>query len=185
MPVSTQHIFESGNMLWFKANKTLHNVSRRNTTASYMSTVNTGKHYRLSLDLDAGSVTNATLSVMGNGSHVLSTYNFTGITHQQIDFVADGPTITIKVLIGSGSGSRVVYIDNLKLEEIVEGLGRYRFGFNSMEKDDEVKGGGNSYDFGNRIQDPRLGLWLSLDPLQHKYPDWSSYNYSLNSPIAL
>jgi hypothetical protein len=27
----------------------------------------------------------------------------------------------------------------------------YRFGFNNMEKDDELKGPGNSYDFGARI----------------------------------
>ncbi|MGM0613621.1 MAG: hypothetical protein ACQESM_08945, partial [Bacteroidota bacterium] len=31
---------------------------------------------------------------------------------------------------------------------------RYRFGFNGMEKDDEVKGGGNSYDFGARLYSP-------------------------------
>lgn len=29
----------------------------------------------------------------------------------------------------------------------------YRYGFNGMEKDDEVKGSGNSYDFGARIYD--------------------------------
>ncbi len=33
----------------------------------------------------------------------------------------------------------------------------YRYGFNGMEKDDEIKGNGNSYDFGARIYDPRVG----------------------------
>jgi hypothetical protein len=34
----------------------------------------------------------------------------------------------------------------------------YRYGFNGMEKDDEVKNGkGNSYDFGARMYDSRLG----------------------------
>jgi len=36
----------------------------------------------------------------------------------------------------------------------------YKYGFNGKEKDDEVKGNGNSYDFGARIYDPRIGRWL-------------------------
>jgi len=59
----------------------------------------------------------------------------------------------------------------------------YRFGFNSMEKDDELKGSGNSYDFGARIYDPRLGRWLSLDPAFQEYPGYSDYNFTLNNPI--
>lgn len=54
---------------------------------------------------------------------------------------------------------------------------RYRFGFNGKENDNEVKGTGNQLDFGARIYDPRLGRWLSLDPLQAKYPGFSPYNY--------
>jgi len=42
--------------------------------------------------------------------------------------------------------------------------GSYRFGFNGQEKDDELKGEGNSYDFGARIYNPRLGIFLSPDP---------------------
>lgn len=59
----------------------------------------------------------------------------------------------------------------------------YRYGFNGMEKDGEIKGEGNSYDFGARIYDPRIGRWLSLDPLMKKYPDLSPYNFTRNSPI--
>jgi len=40
----------------------------------------------------------------------------------------------------------------------------YRFGFNGMEKDDEMKGSGNSYTTEFRQYDSRLGRWLSLDP---------------------
>lgn len=53
-----------------------------------------------------------------------------------------------------------------------------------MEKDDEIKGNGNSYDFGARIYDPRLGRWLSTDPKASKGPGLSPYNYSFNSPIS-
>lgn len=59
----------------------------------------------------------------------------------------------------------------------------YRFGFNGQEKDDEVKGVGNSLDFGARIYDSRLGRWLSLDPLQRKYPGLSAYQYANNNPV--
>ena len=60
----------------------------------------------------------------------------------------------------------------------------YRYGFNGKEKADEIKGDGNSYDYGARIYDPRLGRWLSTDPLQQKYADLSPYNYCANSPIS-
>jgi len=59
----------------------------------------------------------------------------------------------------------------------------YRYGFNSMEKDDEVKGSGNSYDFGARIYDPRVGRWLAVDPLSGKYPDISPFVFVANSPM--
>ena len=64
----------------------------------------------------------------------------------------------------------------------VENFG-LRFGFNGKEKDNEIKGNGNSYDFGARIFSSRLGRWLSLDPLQVKYPELSPYNYTANNPI--
>ncbi len=63
--------------------------------------------------------------------------------------------------------------------------GGYRFAFNGKEKDDEVKGVGNSLDFGARIYDSRLGRWLSVDPLQMKYPSLSPYNFVSNNPLLL
>src|SRR5690606_35298 len=59
----------------------------------------------------------------------------------------------------------------------------YRFGFNGQEKDNEVKGVGNSLDFGARIYDSRLGRWMSLDPLATKYPSLTPYNFTGNNPI--
>jgi RHS repeat-associated protein len=59
----------------------------------------------------------------------------------------------------------------------------YSYGFNGKEKDNEVKGDGNSYDFGERIYDSRLGRWLSLDPLMKKYAGLSPYNFTFNNPI--
>ena len=59
--------------------------------------------------------------------------------------------------------------------------GKYRYGFNGKEKDDGVKGTGNSYNFGERIYDPRLGRWLTTDP--HFKADLSPYNFAACNPI--
>ncbi len=53
-----------------------------------------------------------------------------------------------------------------------------------MEKDDEVKGSGNSYDFGARIYDSRLGRWMSLDPYEKGYHSVAPYIFALNTPIG-
>jgi RHS repeat-associated protein len=60
---------------------------------------------------------------------------------------------------------------------------KYRYGYNGMEKDIELKGVGNSYTTEFRQYDPRLGRWLSLDPLKAKYPSMSPYVAFNNNPI--
>lgn len=59
----------------------------------------------------------------------------------------------------------------------------YRYGMNGKEKDDEIVGSGNSYDFGARMYSPRLGKFLSIDPLTMKYPWLTPYQYASNTPI--
>ena len=58
--------------------------------------------------------------------------------------------------------------------------GVYRFGFQNQEKDDEVKGMGNSVNFRYRMHDPRLGRFLSVDPIFADYPYNSSYAFAEN-----
>jgi RHS repeat-associated protein len=36
---------------------------------------------------------------------------------------------------------------------------------------------------GARYYDSYIGRWLSVDPLADKYPGWSPYNYTMNSPL--
>ncbi|SFQ31305.1 RHS repeat-associated core domain-containing protein [Parafilimonas terrae] len=59
----------------------------------------------------------------------------------------------------------------------------YRYGFNGKEKDNEVKGEGNQYDYGFRIYDPRTGRFLSVDPLFQSYPWYTPYQFAGNKPI--
>jgi RHS repeat-associated protein len=53
-----------------------------------------------------------------------------------------------------------------------------------MEKDDEVNGSGNSYDFGERLYNPQLGRWWGTDPMELKYPYLSPYVGLGNKPIV-
>ncbi len=59
----------------------------------------------------------------------------------------------------------------------------YRYGFNGKEMDNEVKGEGAQYDYGFRIYDPRLGRFLSVDPLFKTYPWYTPYQFAGNKPI--
>ena len=51
--------------------------------------------------------------------------------------------------------------------------------FNAKEFDEET----GLYYYGARYYEPRLSLWMSVDPLQEKYPNISTYCYAANNPI--
>jgi RHS repeat-associated protein len=59
----------------------------------------------------------------------------------------------------------------------------YRYGFQGQEKDDEVKGEGNSINYKFRMHDPRVGRFFAVDPLAKEYPWNSPYAFSENRVI--
>jgi RHS repeat-associated protein len=59
----------------------------------------------------------------------------------------------------------------------------YRYGFQGQERDDEVKGEGNSYNYTFRMHDPRLGRFFATDPLFKQYSYNSPYAFSENRLI--
>src|SRR5690606_16642792 len=60
----------------------------------------------------------------------------------------------------------------------------YRYGFNSMPKENELYGSeGSAYDFGARIYDSRLGRWMATDALANINPGSSPFRYAKNSPL--
>ncbi|MDR5591675.1 RHS repeat-associated core domain-containing protein [Christiangramia sp. SM2212] len=63
--------------------------------------------------------------------------------------------------------------------------GEYRYGFNGMENDNELKGEGNSIDYGARMYDPRIGRWFAPDPMEHLLPSSSTFSYANNNPVIL
>ena len=61
--------------------------------------------------------------------------------------------------------------------------GNYRYGFNGKENDNEMKGTGNQVDYGMRVYDPRVGRFMSVDPLTKKFAMLTPYQYASNRPI--
>lgn len=59
----------------------------------------------------------------------------------------------------------------------------YRFGFNGQENLDDLKGVGKLSSFEFRCYDPRLGKFLSIDPLTSQYPFYTPYSFAGNKPI--
>jgi len=64
-----------------------------------------------------------------------------------------------------------------------ESTNEYRYGFQGQEKDDEIKGEGNSVNYKYRMHDPRIGRFFAIDPLTSKYPHYSPYSFSGNKVI--
>ena len=51
--------------------------------------------------------------------------------------------------------------------------------FNGKELDAET----GLYYYGARYYNPKISIWLSVDPLAEKYPNFNPYNYTLQNPI--
>jgi RHS repeat-associated protein len=125
-----------------------------------------------------GNILPANLSVSGRSSNTPLEYKATegieftsgfesGVEDAFIAYITEG----VMGSGGDGSGSG--------------GLeGAYRYGFNGKENDNEVKEEGNQQDYGMRIYDPRLGRFLSVDPLTSEYPWNSTYAFAENDVIS-
>ncbi|MFN7709105.1 MAG: RHS repeat-associated core domain-containing protein, partial [Sphingobacteriia bacterium] len=62
-------------------------------------------------------------------------------------------------------------------------ISSYRFGFQGMEKEDNLYGDGNAYTTQYRMLDVRIGRWFSTDPVVQ--PWMSPYSAFDNNPIFL
>jgi RHS repeat-associated protein len=90
----------------------------------------------------------------------------------------------------SAAALAVRYGENLE-NQYVDNVRSFnsRFRFNGKEWDEET---GNYY-YGARYYDPKVSVpalslvegWLSVDPLAHKYPHVSPYNFVENNPLML
>jgi len=67
------------------------------------------------------------------------------------------------------------------MAEQITSSGYYQnhYKFNGKELDNET----GMYYYGARYYEPRLSVWMSVDPMIEKYARMSSYNYCINNPL--
>jgi RHS repeat-associated protein len=109
--------------------------------------------------------------------NVLST-----ITDKKIYYDADTDSIA-DFSIPELASQQDYYPFGMSMPERSLSLSNYRFGFNGKEKDDEVKGVGNSIDMIGRVLDTRLGRTPTPDPEAKLFPGTSPYAFTENNPI--
>jgi RHS repeat-associated protein len=56
---------------------------------------------------------------------------------------------------------------------------RYKFTGHELDRETGL------YYAGARYYDPKISIWLSVDPLLEKFPNWNPYNYVMQNPINL
>lgn len=169
-----------------------------------------GRSYmvKFTLDLNAsGNVTAFVKDVATTNTLVSVTASSTG--EYTLSFVATGTSIQLGWINVSGA-TRSFYLDNVivwdrsvnntqyapdvvsysdyspygtLLDNRHGNDNTYRYGFQGQERDDEVKGAGNSYNYEYRMHDPRIGRFFARDPLAPKYPYYTPYQFSGNRPI--
>jgi RHS repeat-associated protein len=119
--------------------------------------------------------------------------------NNSITFIADSTSACFRFFTtgtASSTGSYTINLSKTVLSTVAYNLvtvniplssegDEYRFAFNGAEKDNEMKGSGNSLDYGERVYDTRFGMWLSPDPLEKEYPSLSPYAFCEGNPIEM
>jgi RHS repeat-associated protein len=139
--------------------------------------------YGDSIDVYASQSTNTTSTVLGKkyyqlGDHrgnvntVISDIKYPVEDNGYLDYF-EAQIINIADYSGFG-----VQLDGRTIENSF-----YRRGFQNQERDDEIKGVGNSVNYKYRMHDPRVGRFFAVDPLAPEYPHNSPYAFSENRVI--
>ena len=161
------------------------------TSFSFYYKSNNGGYTAWSMTINGIQVGNGTITPSGGNN-----MQFTGLMNvaNAVNNLTGSVTVVMTLSGGNHASNGSFRFDSFILNGYVQqvqggggGTGTtngYRYGFNGKEEDDEVKGDGNQQDYGMRIYDPRLGKFLSVDPLTQKYPYLTPYQFASNSPIS-
>ncbi len=133
------------------------------------------------------------VSVKDNYGYVVASGNYTTAGTYNLSFTpaSAGANYTLEFHMTKASAFCFFRVDDVLVsfddtttvtvcKEVEDG---YRYGFQNQERDDEIKGRGNSVNYQYRMHDPRLGRFFAVDPLYAKYPWNSSYAFSENIVI--
>ncbi|MES2862780.1 MAG: SpvB/TcaC N-terminal domain-containing protein [Bacteroidota bacterium] len=89
--------------------------------------------------------------------------------------------------LSDGNGNPYQFFLNLPFGETMMEQHSYtgdytnKYKFSGKELDEET----GFYYFGARYYNPKFSIWLSVDPLAEKFPNWNPYNYCMQNPINL
>ena len=174
-------------------------VAASNPWGTVMKVLNlkAGKTYKISFTIDMGTCTAISMPFyLAPGATPAYQWSspVTGITASGSYVTYFTPTVSyyrwLFETLGYTGSEGYFFLDNILVEEVVDGEddgilegNSYRYGFNGKEMDNDVKGFGNQQDYGMRIYDPRLGRFLSVDPISKEYPELTPYQFASNRPI--
>lgn len=93
---------------------------------------------------------------------------------------------SIRSIVNAASGNELKHYDYYPygLEwgyEHKDNSAEYRYKFNG--KEDQGMFGVDYLDYGARLYDPYIGVWISPDPLSRKYPNISPYVFCNSNPV--
>jgi RHS repeat-associated protein len=152
-----------------------------------------GVVYNVSFTLGLGTCSGQTITVKvkdpSSGTITTQTYTTAGSKSFSFTATANG-TGSIEFTCPGTVGTCTKFdIDNVLITYGSQSVGKacgggidsYMFGFNGMEKTNEVYGEGNEYTSDFRQYDPRIARWTSIDPVSKEFE--SSYAAYSNNPI--
>src|SRR3989338_2851283 len=159
-----------------------------NNSAYKVMTTTVGEHYIVTVKANKGTTTLAdgeasTISftaISTSTALIIQPLLTTGSHTFSIDTVGFTPKSVYEATVIMKSD---YYPFGMQMPGRFSNTGDYRFGYNGMEKDPEMKGDGNSYTTEFMQYDPRLGRWMSLDPLMLMFPEQSPYCAFDNNPV--
>lgn len=180
-------------------------VTRSITTAQY-------KFYQVKFNVNLNASGNVTAFVKDQVGNTLASLTASSSGDYTLSFIAAAGSITQLGWTNVAGATRSFFLDNIYVWDrsantsqyapdvisyadyspygtLLDGRhgndDNYRYGFQGQERDDEIKGNGNSLNYEYRMHDPRIGRFFAIDPLARKYPYYSTYQFSGNRVIDM
>ena len=166
-----------------------HRAKVTGTLSRTLTVVNTAV-YRLSFRYQGNTnlTVNGTSTTLNSSSEVWGEYIFTaGSTSTSLSFASTGTAYLDDIRLDRIDNKAVQIVSlkdyypfgaTMKGRTYTASGGKYRYGFNGMEQDDDL---GEDYTTEYRMYDAGIGRWFSMDPLA--YVDEAPYNYISNNPV--